>query len=115
MTSDSKALDEAERVIGVCDHLASIVEDGWETFSADTTRQWAVEMGLIRIGEAVNRIPESVLTEFNAQPWRQIVAMRNFAAHQYEDLDPQRAWRTITQDVPALRAYLVDTLIPGVS
>ena len=70
-------------------------------------------MGLIRIGEAVNRIPEELLEPFAEQPWRQIVAMRNFAAHQYDDLDPRRVWRTVTRDVPQLRAYLVETVIPG--
>lgn len=39
--------------------------------------------------------------------------MRNFAAHQYDDLDPRRVWRTVTRDVPHLRAYIVDTVIPG--
>ncbi len=76
-------------------------------------RQWAVEMGLIRIGEAVNRIPNEVLDLFPEQPWRQIVAMRNFAAHQYDDLDPRRVWRTVTRDVPRLRDYLVEVVIPG--
>jgi uncharacterized protein with HEPN domain len=70
-------------------------------------------MGLIRVGEAVNRIPVEVLDRFPDQPWRQIVAMRNFAAHQYDDLDPRRVWRTVTRDLPALRSYLADTVIPG--
>ena len=70
--------------------------------------------GLIHIGEAVGRIPEDVLTRFPDQPWRQIVAMRNFAAHQYDDLDPHRLWRTVTRDVPALRAYLADVVLPEV-
>jgi uncharacterized protein with HEPN domain len=69
-------------------------------------------MGLIRIGEAVNRIPDEVLELFSEQPWRQIVAMRNFAAHQYDDLDPRRVWRTVTRDVPHLRAYLVENSPP---
>lgn len=37
---------------------------------------------------------------------------RNSAAHQYDDLDPQRVWRTLTRDIPALRAYLVDEMLP---
>lgn len=39
--------------------------------------------------------------------------MRNFAAHQYDDLDPRRVWRTVTRDVPHLRAYIVHAVIPG--
>lgn len=109
----AKARDAADRVVAVCEVLADIAGDGFEEFAAHTPTQWAVEMGLIRIGEAVNRIPSEILEQFPDQPWRQIVAMRNFAAHQYDDLDPRRVWRTLTQDVPALRAYLADILIPG--
>ncbi len=107
------ARDAAERVIAVCDVLAGMVPRDVDALVADLRTQWAVEMGLIRIGEAVNRIPDEVLELFSEQPWRQIVAMRNFAAHQYDDLDPRRVWRTVTRDVPHLRAYLVDTVIPG--
>lgn len=70
-------------------------------------------MGLIRIGEGVNRVPAEVLERFDAQPWRQIVGMRNFAAYQYDDLDPRRVWRTVTRDMRALRAYLTDVVLPG--
>ena len=112
MSSD-KTRDAAERVIAVCDVLAEIVGDDLAAFETDVRTQWAVEMGLIRIGEAVSRIPDEVLGRFPEQPWRQIVAMRNFAAHQYDDLVPRRVWRTVTRDVPALRRYLADTVIPG--
>ncbi|NYI71999.1 uncharacterized protein YutE (UPF0331/DUF86 family) [Naumannella cuiyingiana] len=37
-----------------------------------------------------------VLEQFGGQPWRLIVGMRNFAVHQYDDLDPRRVWRTAT-------------------
>lgn len=112
MTTD-KARDAAERVVAVCDVLAKIVGDDPAEFESDVRTQWAVEMGLIRIGEAVNRIPDDVLERFPEQPWRLIVAMRNFAAHQYDDLVPRRVWRTATQDVPALRRYLADIVMPG--
>lgn len=82
---------------------------------ADTRTQWAVEMGLIRIREGVNRIPAEVLPSYSDQPWRQIVAMRNFAARRYDDLDPRRVWRTLTGDVSALRRYLAETVIPGLA
>lgn len=109
----AKARDAAERVVAVCDVLAQIVPDDLAAFESDVRTQWAAEMGLIRIGEAVNRIPGEVLAPFPDQPWRQIVAMRNFAAHQYDDLVPSRVWRTVTRDVPALRRYLAESVIPG--
>lgn len=105
--------DAAQRVVAVCDVLAELVRMDEADFLADVRSQWAVEMGLIRIGEAVNRIPDDVLSRFAEQPWRQIVAMRNLAAHQYDDLEPRRVWRTVTRNVPALREYLASTVMPG--
>lgn len=110
---DDKAIDAAERVVSVCDVLADLCGPNVEDFVADLRTQWAAEMGLIRIGEGINRIPTEVLERFPNQPWHKIIAMRNFAAHQYDDLDPGRVWRTLARDVPALRSYLADTVIPG--
>ncbi|MDU0345395.1 HepT-like ribonuclease domain-containing protein [Microbacterium sp. KSW2-29] len=114
MTAEAqKARDAATRVIAVCDVIAQIVARGEESFLADVQAQWAAEMGLMRIGESIAKIPASMRERFAEQPWRQIIAMRNFAAHQYDDLDPHRVWRTLTRDVPRLRAYLADVVIPG--
>lgn len=111
--SEAKARDAAERVVILCETLADILPSDVATFRSDVRTQWAVEMGLIRIGETINRIPASVLERFPDQPWRQIVAMRNFAAHQYDDLDPNRVWRTVTREVPALHQYLRDVVVPS--
>lgn len=113
--TNGKAIDAAQRVVAVCDVLAAIVESGFGEYAQDTRTQWAVEMGLIRVGEGINRVPEEILERFRGQPWRQIVGMGNFAAHQYDDLDPARVWRTLTRDIPALRHYLVEVLIPGLA
>ena len=115
MTIESRqAQDAATRVIAVCEVIALIVEKGEDHFLREVEAQWAAEMGLIRIGEAVAKIPPPVRERFADQPWRQIIDMRNLAVHQYDDLDPHRVWRTLTRDVPRLRAYLADVLIPGV-
>jgi uncharacterized protein with HEPN domain len=108
-----KARDAAERAIAMCDVLADLTRMDVDAFVDDVRTQWALEMGLIRIGETINRIPESILERFPGQPWRQIVGMRNFAGHQYDDLEPRRVWQTVTRHVPALRAYLTDVVLPG--
>jgi uncharacterized protein with HEPN domain len=112
-TAEARARDAAQRAVAVCTVLANLVGEDEQAFLTDTRSQWAAGMGLIRIGEAVNRIPAEVLARFDGQPWREIVALRNLAAHQYEDLQPRRVWRTVSRDVPALRAYLVGTVLPA--
>ncbi|MFV0535459.1 MAG: DUF86 domain-containing protein [Cumulibacter sp.] len=114
MSADNaKARDAIDGVIQVCETLGELVDMTIDEFLADIRSQWAAEMGLIRIGEGINRIPQSILSSFTEQPWRQIIGMRNFAAHQYNDLDPRRVWRTVTIDVPALRTYLADVVMKG--
>ena len=44
------AHDAAKRVIAICDVLAGRVPPDADSFAADPCTQWAVEMGLIRIG-----------------------------------------------------------------
>jgi hypothetical protein len=48
--SVQKARDAAKRVVAVCDVLASLIPPDVDAFTADLRTQWAVEMGLIRIG-----------------------------------------------------------------
>lgn len=102
------ALDTVTEIVAICDQLAQFAEVGQAGFSSDVRTQWAVEMGLIRLGECVNRLPESFRSERPEQPWRAIIGMRNFAAHQYGDLDPGRVWRTLTVDIPSLRNFLAE-------
>lgn len=110
---NQKARDAIERVVAICEVLANLTPDDVDTLADDLRTQWAVEMGLIRIGEAVDRVPKDVLGRFAGQPWRQIMAMRDLAAHQCDDLDPRRVWLTVTREIPLLRAYLVDEVLPG--
>jgi len=106
-----RAVLNLESLVEYCEVIARISAQAENAQGlAETSVQWAAEMGLIRIGETVNRLPAELLRAYPAQPWRVIVAMRTMAAHQYDDLDPERLWRTLTRDVPALRRYVEDIL-----
>lgn len=110
---ESKALDTADRLLRTCDQLARIVDHGRESFEGDVRTRWAIERGLIRVGEEVSRLPGHVRERYPDQPWRVIIAMRNMAAHQYDDLTPDRVWKTLTEDIPRLRDYVADVMLPG--
>lgn len=112
MTADDrKARDAATQVIAVCEVIAQIVERGEQHFLDDIQAQWAAEMGLIRIGEAVAKIPTSVRERFDGQPWLQIIDMRTFVARRDDDLNSRRVWRTLTREVPRMRDYLSDVVL----
>lgn len=108
-----KALDAAERLVATCDVLAEIVDAGVEEYETDVRTRWAIQMGLIRLGEETSRIPEAVRSHFPDQPWRIIIDMRNLAAHQYDTLTTRRVWHTLLHDIPALRSYVADVMMPA--
>lgn len=68
-------------------------------------------MGLIRIGEGNNRIP--VRSALSPRATR--ASDRCLAVHQDDDLGPGRVWTTIRRDIPSLRSYLVDAMIPALT
>lgn len=54
------------------------------------------------IGEAASRITKESRELYPQVPWANIVAMRNRLIHVYFDIDLDRVWDTITDDLPAL-------------
>lgn len=109
----TRSLDAAHSIIETCDALAEFSAAGYDAYAADLRTQWAVEMGFIRLGETVNRLHPEIYDRFPDLPWKDIIAMRNFTARRDEDLSPRRVWRTLTIDVPAMREYVRDTVIPA--
>jgi uncharacterized protein with HEPN domain len=106
-----RALHTLDRIVEFCGALDEVVARGHDAFVRDRMLQWAAEMGLIRIGEAVNRLPPELLREYGGQPWRQIIGLRNVAAHQYDDINYERLWNTLVRRVPELRRYITANLL----
>lgn len=62
----------------------------------------AVRMRLIEIGEAVNGIPRELMDAEPTTPWRAIIGMRNWMAHQYFDTLHGYVWETVDRDLQPL-------------
>lgn len=54
------------------------------------------------IGEAAARVSPDFQKAHPEVPWAAIVAMRNRLIHAYFDVDNDRVWETITEDLPGL-------------
>ena len=63
-------------------------------------------MRLIQIGELVTRLPDAFKSERPSVPWRAIVGMRNFHAHDYDNVDLELVWHTLTVEIPELEVKL---------
>ncbi len=58
------------------------------------------------IGEAASTVTKDFRERHKEIPWASIVAMRNRLIHVYFDIDLDRVWDTITDDLPPLIAAL---------
>lgn len=76
-----------------------------EFMKADVIQD-AVIRRLEIIGEAANRLPDSIKSKHPNVPWDQIIGMRNFLIHDYGRVNLELVWDTIQLDLPDLSAKL---------
>lgn len=72
------------------------------TFQADRKTQFAVVRALEIVGEAAKRISQDVRDQFPDVPWRSMTGIRDRLVHDYENVDVEVVWQTVTEDVPEL-------------
>ena len=98
-----------QKMVQYCDRIQEIMDRfGHEQkdFMDDFAYQYAVAMCMIQIGELVTRLTSNVVLDFPSVPWKQIRAMRNIYAHDYENADNLIIWETMNDDIPDLRRQL---------
>ena len=70
----------------------------------------AVCMLLIAIGESLKNLDKvtegKLLPTYPSIPWKQIKGMRNFTTHQYEHIEFEIIWHTLTKELPELKHVL---------
>jgi uncharacterized protein with HEPN domain len=54
------------------------------------------------IGEAASKVTDDTKKKYAEIPWSNITAMRNRLIHVYFDIDLDRVWDTIVDDLPSL-------------
>lgn len=54
------------------------------------------------LGEAASRVSEPAQSKHGGVPWKDIIGMRNRLIHAYFDVDHDRVWDTVTDDLPPL-------------
>jgi len=58
------------------------------------------------IGEAANNIPAEIKEKYAAVPWGEAMGMRNKVVHEYWGIDEETLWKTIREDLPALKKHI---------
>lgn len=82
--------------------LVYVKEKTKEDFFNDSQCQDAVIRRLEIIGEAARRISDKTRSQFPDMPWKDMIGMRNFMIHEYDDVDLFMVWETVQTDMPLL-------------
>lgn len=76
----------------------------------DLQRDRMLALALVKsieiVGEAAARVTPETQLRYPGIPWLDVVAMRNRLIHAYYDVDLDRVWDTIIEDLPKLLTEL---------
>jgi uncharacterized protein with HEPN domain len=73
-----------------------------QEFSADRMLALAVLKSIEIIGEAASRVSDETRSLLPDLPWGQMVGIRNRLVHGYFDIDHERVWTTVKDDLGPL-------------
>ena len=117
------AAPEKDRVISlkVLDRC-NMVESAREVFTfvtgkerADLDKSRMLTLSLLKsieiIGEAASKVTAETRDLHKEIPWEAMVAMRNRLIHGYFDVDLDRVWDTVREDLPALVRALEEIIM----
>ncbi len=76
----------------------------FEAFREDPKTVAAVERKLLVISEAAIRLGEDAMVLCPGLPWGKIRGTGNWLRHQYDRVDIEIVWRTVTEELPPLKA-----------
>lgn len=100
-------------MIGYCKDIEKLMEKfdrNFQNYQSDIAFQYSCNMCIIQIGELVSRLSEEVQQKDSDIPWRAIKGMRNLHAHDYENVDLEMVWNTLTEEIPELEQRLSEIL-----
>jgi uncharacterized protein with HEPN domain len=103
-------LSDIRDAIGMIERFTEGMD--FEAFREDPKTVAAVERKLLVISEAAIRLGEQGPVLCPDQPWHKIRGTGNWIRHQYERINLQDIWHTVTDDLPPLKAAVIRALTP---
>lgn len=93
-----------QKIVMFCERIAhNLAKCGdFDTFCQEHLYQDACCTCVIQIGELVGALSEETKSSFGNIPWRLIKDTRNFYVHKYGDIEVDKFWVTLEEDIPVL-------------
>ncbi len=102
--------DDAVRVRHMLDFAREATGFAAGKTRADLADDRLLDLSLLHLitllGEAAGRVSKDYQIRYSQTPWALIVGMRNRIVHEYDFIDYDILWQTVTEDLPSLIAQL---------
>lgn len=80
--------------------IQQIVSQGRQAYLTNVLLQEAGDSLMMKVGEAANRLAKLGIRAPEGVDWTVAVANRNFLIHQYDQVNREQTWLTLSVDLP---------------
>lgn len=106
--STRTALQDIADAISKIQSFAGVMDAG--AFQEDHLVRSAVERQLLIVSEAAKRLGDAAEARFPGPDWRNIRGLGNVLRHEYDDISSPVIWKTMQDDLPALKTHVEQAL-----
>ena len=103
---ERRAAKELVHIQGWLDRVDEVVERGKDAYLTDELLQEAGDSLMMKLGEAANRLSRLNVLAPAGVDWALAVANRNFIIHQYDEVNRELTWLTLSRDLPQWKQSL---------
>lgn len=103
---DTRAAKELLHIEAWLERVDAIVARGKRSYLDDDLLQEAGDSLMMKLGEAAGRLSRLSVLAPDGVEWALAVANRNFVIHQYDEINRETTWLTLSRDLPAWRTSL---------
>ena len=104
--TDRKAAKELLHIQVWLGRVDEIVERGKDAYLDDGLLQEAGDSLMMKLGEAANRLSKLDVLAPDGVEWALAVANRNFLIYQYDEINRELTWLTLSRDLRAWKESL---------
>ena len=103
---DRRAAKELVHIQTWLNRMSEIVKRGKQQYLDDDLLQEAGDSLMMKLGEAANRLSRLDVLAPEDVEWALAVANRNFLIHQYDEINREMTWLTLSRDLKAWQESL---------
>ena len=99
-----------QKIIEYCNDIEEALRDefnfSYENYLTKKFVRYGCDTCVFQIGELTKHLSEEIKNEHSEIAWNKIKGLRNVYAHEYEKIDLEKIWETLTKNIPDLKEKL---------